>query len=125
MRTITLALVLLLLSGCSGTTQERQAQADHLFGIAKVAYIAASGLVGAYNLFPPCGPAASPPLCYSNAVGDVLNKGLEGTSTVIESTEKVYAASNTDADARTRAAQAALAAVTELTAALNHYGVRK
>jgi hypothetical protein len=118
------AMMLALLSACSGTVQDRQQSADQVFGDVKMGLVVASGLVGIYNLMPVCSTESlPPPLCYSEPVGDILNKGLEGAASAIESAEKVFAAANTDDAARLKAAQIAQAVVTELLRNLTKFGV--
>jgi hypothetical protein len=120
-----LAASLLALAGCAGTAAERQQGADNLFGDAKMVYVGLSGFVSIYNMLPICGaPAApNPPLCYSEPVGDVINKTMQIAADSIEASEKIFAASNTDEDAKLRAAKAAQAATKELREALFKYGV--
>lgn len=120
------AALCLALAGCGGTQQDRQASADQAFGAAKMGLVVATSLVSAYNLLPECadnGP--SPPLCYSPAVGDVVNKGLAAAADIIESSEKIFAAANSDPGAKLSAAKAAMAAVQQLVAELAKYGVTR
>lgn len=118
------AMMLGLLSACSGTVQDRQQSADQVFGDVKMGLVVASGLVGIYNLMPVCSAESlPPPLCYSEPVGDILNKGLEAAASSIESAEKIFAAANTDDAARLKAAQIAQAVVTELLRNLTKFGV--
>lgn len=119
-------LLLLPLVGCAGSVQDRQRSADNIFGDAKVGLAGASLLVATYNLFPACTDGGlPPPLCYNESIADILNKGLEVAGATIESSEKVFAAANTDADARMNAANAALTAVQELEKNLKKFGVAK
>lgn len=123
---LVLALALAVtVAGCAGTAAERQQSADHLFGDAKMLYVGLSGFVSLYNLLPVCGApgAPSPPLCYSEPVGDAINKAMQIAADGIEAGEKIFAESNTDEDARLRAAKASQALVRELRTALFKYGV--
>lgn len=111
-------------TACSGTVQDKQASADQTFGDAKMGLVVASGLVGIYNLMPVCSAESlPPPLCYSEAVGDILNKGLAGAAAAIESSEAVFAAANTDQEARLKAANIAQAVIAELLRNLTKFGV--
>lgn len=115
---------MLAVTACSGTVQDRQQSADQVFGSAKMSLVVATGLVSVYNLMPPCSDASlPPPLCYSDAVGDTLNKGLEAAASAIESSEKIFAAANTDAEARLKAANIAQAVIAELLHNLTKFGV--
>jgi hypothetical protein len=83
--------------GLRRQVENRQQNADQLFGNIKMAPVVASGLIDIYNLMPVCNDRSLPPrLCYSEPVGDILNKGLEATASAIESAEKVFAATNTE-----------------------------
>jgi len=114
----------LLLPACSGTVQERQESADQKFGTAKLLFVTASGFVGVYNLLPVCSAESlSPPLCYSEPVGDILNKGLAAAASAIESSEKIFAAANTDEEARLKAARVAQTVIAELLRNLTAFGV--
>ncbi len=125
MKFIAIAILSLALAACGGPRDDRQATADHIFGAAKMGLVVASGLVSVYNLLPVCGPdSAQPPLCYSEGVGTAVNKGLEAASVAIESSERIFAAANTEGD-KLNAANAAKAAVAELVAALGRYGVTR
>jgi hypothetical protein len=124
MRIIAIIAAALALAGCSGTVQDRQSNADQVFGTAKMSLVVATGLVSVYNLMPPCSEdSLPPPLCYSDPVGDILNKGLEGAAAAIESSEKIFAAANTDAEARLKAANVAQAVIAELLRNLTKFGV--
>ena len=114
----------LALTACSGSVQDKQASADQVFGTAKMSLVVASGLVGVYNLMPVCGDdTLPPPLCYSEPVGDILNKGLAGAAAAIESSEAIFAAANTDEAARLKAANIAQAVIAELLRNLTKFGV--
>lgn len=116
--------VMATVTACSGTVQDRQESADQTFGDVKMGLVVASGLVGIYNLMPVCSAESlPPPLCYSEPVGDILNKGLEGAASAIESAEKIFAAANTDDAARLKAAKVAQAVVAELLRNLTKFGV--
>lgn len=124
MATALAAAMMLAVTACSGTVQDRQESADQVFGDVKMGLVVASGLVGIYNLMPVCSAESlPPPLCHSEPVGDILNKGLEGAASAIESAEKVFAAANTDDAARLKAAQIAQAVVAELLRNLTKFGV--
>jgi hypothetical protein len=113
-----------VLPACSGTVQDRQQSADQVFGDAKMGLVVASGLVGIYNLMPVCSAESlPPPLCYSEPVGDIFNKGLAAAASAIESSEKVFAAANTDQEARLKAANIAQAVIAELLRNLTKFGV--
>jgi hypothetical protein len=120
------AVLSLAIAGCGVTQPDRAASADQAFGSAKMGLVVATGLVSVYNLLPVCadnGPA--PPLCYSPAVGDIINAGLAAVADAIQSSEKIFAAANSDPGAKLNAAKAALAAVQELVATLAKYGVSR
>ncbi|HQS18593.1 hypothetical protein [Reyranella sp.] len=124
MATALAAAMMLAVTACSGTVQDRQQSADQVFGDAKMGLVVASGLVGIYNLMPACSAESlPPPLCYSEAVGDILNKGLAAAASAIESSEKVFAAANTDQEARLKAANIAQAVIAELLRNLTKFGV--
>lgn len=111
-------------TACSGTVQDKQASADQAFGDAKMGLVVASGLVGIYNLMPVCSAESlPPPLCYSEPVGDILNKGLAAAASAIESSEKIFAAANTDEEARLKAARVAQTVIAELLRNLTAFGV--
>ncbi|HQS15049.1 hypothetical protein [Reyranella sp.] len=113
-----------VLPACSGTVQERQESADQVFGTAKMSLVVATGLVSVYNLMPVCSDQSlPPPLCYSEAVGDILNKGLAGAAAAIESSEAIFAAANTDEAARLKAANVAQAIIAELLRNLTKFGL--
>lgn len=111
------------LTACSGTVQDRQNNADQIFGTAKMTLVAATGFVSVYNILPRCGIGGTPPLCYDANIGNIVNKGLQLAASAIESSEKIFAASNSDGPARLRAAQVAQAVVTELIRTLTQYGL--
>ncbi len=114
----------LALTACSGTVQDKQQSADQVFGTAKMSLVVATGLVSVYNLMPVCGDdTLPPPLCYSEPVGDILNKSLAGAAAAIESSEAIFAAANTDAEARLKAANIAQAVIAELLRNLTKFGV--
>ena len=114
----------LALTACSGTVQDKQQSADQVFGTAKMSLVVATGLVSVYNLMPVCGDdPLPPPLCYSEPVGDILNKSLAGAAAAIESSEAIFAAANTDAEARLKAANIAQAVIAELLRNLTKFGV--
>ena len=116
-------LAALALGGCATTQTDRQSEADQVFGKAKIGLVLATGVVSVYNLMPVCGDGSpSPPLCYSEAVGEIANRGLAALSDAISSAEKVFAAANADG-VKLDAAKAASAAVQELLANLAKYGL--
>ncbi len=63
-------------------------------------------------------------VCTKN-VSDVMNDALAAASDAVEAAEKVFAAANTDQDARLTAANMAQVAVAALTEALKKYGVSR
>lgn len=114
----------LALTACSGSVQDKQASADQVFGTAKMSLVVATGLVSVYNLLPVCeegGP--SPPFCYSEPIGDALNKGLEAAASAVQSSEAIFAAANTDEQARLKAAAIAQTVIAELLRNLTKFGV--
>lgn len=113
----------LALAACHGSVQDKQQSADQVFGTAKMGLVVASGLVSVYNLMPLCSDTRTPPLCYSEPVGDALNLGLAAAASAIESAEHIFAASNTDEEARLKAARVAQAVIEELTRTLARFGV--
>ena len=116
--------VMATVTACSGTVQDKQASADQVFGDAKMGLVVASGLVGIYNLMPVCSAESlPPPLCYSEPVGDILNKGLAAAASAIESSEAIFAAANTDEEARLKAARVAQTVIAELLRNLTKFGV--
>lgn len=117
------ALSLALLSGCGGTVQQNQENADQKFGQAKLALVAASGVVGVYNVL--CNDALATSSICTKQVRDLVNESLAAASDGIESAEKVFAAANTDQDARLKAANIAVVVVAELTKNLAKYGVNR
>ena len=118
------AMMLALMTACSGTVQDRQASADQVFGDAKMGLVVASGLVGIYNLMPVCSAESlPPPLCYSEPVAEILNAGLAVAASTIESSEAIFAAANTDEAARLKAANIAQAVIAELLRNLTKFGV--
>ena len=124
MKIIAIILSTLALTACSGTVQDRQASADHVFGTAKMSLVVASGLVSVYNLMPVCGDdTLPPPLCYSEPVAEILNAGLAVAASTIESSEAIFAAANTDEAARLKAAKVAQAVIAELLRNLTKFGV--
>ncbi len=66
-------------------------------------------------------PAAA--ACYSEPVGNILNKGPKAEASVLESAEKVFAASNTNDATRLNAAKFTQAAVAELVRNLTKFGL--
>lgn len=112
------------LAAC-GTVEQNQQTADQAFGTAKMTLVVATGVVGIYNTLKECGTAnaMSPPLCYNEQIADILNLGLAASADAIESAEKVFAAANTDQDARMKAVQTAMAVITEVTKNLQKYGL--
>lgn len=113
------------ISACAGSVQDRQQSADQVFGTAKLVLIGAGLAVSTYNLLPACTDSSTPPLCYSESIADILNKSMEAASATVESSERVFAAQNTDEDGKLRVAKAALVAVQELQKNLDKFGVRK
>lgn len=114
----------LVLTACGGTVQERQDSADQSFGDAKMGLVVASGLVSIYNLMPVCSSESlPPPLCYSEPVAEILNAGLAGAASAIESGEAIFAAANTDEAARLKAARVAQTVIAELLRNLTKFGV--
>jgi len=111
------------LVACSGSVQDRQASADQVFGAAKMSLVVATGLVSVYNLLPVCDDSHSPPLCYSEGIGDALNKGLEAAASAVQSSEAIFAAANTDEAARLKAAKVAQTVIAELMRNLAKFGV--
>lgn len=116
-------LSLVLLSACSGTPAERQESADQKFGQAKIALVAASGIVGIYNVL--CNDALATSAVCAKDVSDHVNDGLAAASDAIEGAEKVFAAANSTQDARLKAANIAATVVAELTKGLARYGVNR
>ena len=123
MKAILAILSALALTACSGSVQDKQANADQVFGTAKMSLVVATGLVSVYNLLPVCDDSHSPPLCYSEGIGDALNKGLAAAASAIESSEAIFAAANTDQEARLKAANIAQAVIAELLRNLTAFGV--
>lgn len=127
MRAIAILAVLAIafaFTGCAGTVPDRQERADQVFGTAKVAYVIASLGVAVYNQLTPCGQnGAQPPLCYSERVGELLDKSMAGAALAIKGAEDIFAAANTDEDARLKAANVAKAVVESLMAALRQFGL--
>ena len=124
MKIIAILLSILALTACSGTVQDKQASADQVFGTAKMSLVVASGLVSVYNLMPACSDdTLPPPLCYSDGIGDILNTSLAAAASAIESSEAVFAAANTDQEARLKAANIAQAVIAELLRNLTKFGV--
>ena len=113
---------LLGLSAC-GTIEQNQQSADQAFGTAKMALVVATGIVGVYNVLPECKDSSLPPLCYNEQIADILNLGVTAGADAIESAEKVFAASNTDEEARLKAARIAMAVIQEVTKNLTKYGL--
>jgi hypothetical protein len=123
-RIIAILLSALSLTACSGTVQDRQQSADQVFGTAKMSLVVATGLVSVYNLMPACSDdTLPPPLCYSDGIGDILNTSLAAAASAIESSEAVFAAANTDQEARLKAANIAQAVIAELLRNLTKFGV--
>ena len=124
MRAIAILAAVALVTGCAGTVPDRQERADQIFGTAKVAYVIASLGVAVYNQLTPCGEnGAQPPLCYSERVGEILDKSMAGAALAIKTAEETFAAANTDEDARIKAANVAKAVVESLMAALRQFGL--
>lgn len=116
----------LVLMGCAGTQAERQENADQIFGTAKVVYVVASLAVSVYNQLAPCEQGgAQPPLCYSENVGVILDRGMVAAALAIKGAEETFAAANTDEDARVKAANIAKAMVENLMAAVRQFGLTK
>ena len=116
--------LVLTVTACSGTVEDRQQSADQTFGDAKMGLVVASGLVGIYNLMPVCAEQSlPPPLCYSEPVGEILNKGLAGAAAAIESSEAIFAAANSDEAARLKASKVAQTIIAELLRNLTKFGV--
>jgi hypothetical protein len=113
-------LAALALAGCAGTQAERQDSADQKFGQAKLALVAASGVVGVYNVL--CEETLASSAICAKDVSVYINDGLAAASDAVESAEKVFAAANTDQDARLKAASIAATVVAELTKGLAKYG---
>lgn len=113
-----------VLPACSGTVQERQESADQAFGTAKMLYVSASGLVSVYNLMPVCGAdTLPPPLCYSEAVGEIANRSIDVAASAIESAEKLFAETNTDDPARVKAVRGVQVVIAELLRNLTKFGL--
>lgn len=113
-------LAALALGACAGTQAERQESADQKFGQAKLALVAASGVVGVYNVL--CEETLASSAICAKDVSVYINDGLAAASDAVESAEKVFAAANTDQDARLKAASIAAVVVGELTKGLAKYG---
>lgn len=113
-------LAALALGACAGTQAERQDSADQKFGQAKLALVAASGVVGVYNVL--CEQTLAQSSICASDVRTYINDGLAAASDAVESAEKVFAAANTDQDARLRAASIAATVVAELTKGIAKYG---
>lgn len=125
-RIVAIILAALALTGCAGTQADKQASADQIFGTAKVAYVVASLAVSVYNQLTPCGEnGAQPPLCYSENVGLVLDRGMVAAALAIKGAEETFAASNTDEDARVKAANIAKVVVENLMTAVRQFGLAK
>lgn len=122
MRAIAL-LAVLALTGCAGTVQQNQENADQKFGQAKLALVAASGVVGVYNVL--CNDALATSSICARQVSNIVNESLAAASDAVESAEKVFAAANTDQDARLKAANIAVVVVAELTKNLAKYGASR
>lgn len=123
MRSLTIILAALALAGCAGTPAERQESADQKFGQAKLALIAASGVVGVYNVL--CEETLATSSICAKDVSVYVNDGLAAASDAVDAAEKVFAAANTDQDARLKAANIAAVVVAELTKGLAKYGVNR
>lgn len=123
MRIIAIILAGLALTACGDTQATRQENADQKFGQAKLALVAASGIVGVYNVL--CNDALATSSICTKEVSDYINDGLAAASDAIEGAEKVFAAANSDQDARLKAANIAAVVVTELTKGLAKYGVNR
>lgn len=122
-RIATIILAALALAGCAGTQAENQASADQKFGQAKLALVAASGVVGVYNVL--CEETLATSAICAKDVSVYVNDGLAAASDAVDAAEKVFAASNTDQDARLKAASIAAVVVAELTKGLAKYGVNR
>lgn len=122
-RIVTTILAALALTACAGTQAERQESADQKFGQAKLALVAASGIVGVYNVL--CEETLATSAICAKDVSVYVNDGLAAASDAVEAAEKVFAASNTDQDARLKAASIAAVVVAELTKGLAKYGVNR
>jgi len=120
MRSLAIILAALALGACAGTQAERQDSADQKFGQAKLALVAASGVVGVYNVL--CEETLAASSICAKDVSVYINDGLAAASDAVESAEKVFAAANTDQDARLKAASIAAVVVGELTKGLAKYG---
>lgn len=120
MRSTLAILAALTIGACAGTQAERQESADQKFGQAKLALVAASGVVGVYNVL--CEETLASSAICAKDVSVYINDGLAAASDAVESAEKVFAASNTDQDARLKAASIAATVVAELTKGLAKYG---
>lgn len=125
MRMISTALLALALTGCSGTPQDRQESADQIFGRVKVGYVIASLAVSVYNQLTPCDEGGSAPFCYSENVGAILDKSMEGAALAIKATEETFAAGNADVDGKLKAANVAKVVVDNLMVALKQFGLSK
>lgn len=113
-----LVAVALALGGCAGTQAERQVSADQKFGQAKIYLALGTAGVAGYNLL--CNDALATSSICAKPISDLLNLAMEGASDAILASEKVFAAANTEGE-KLNAANAALAAVTELTKVVDKY----
>lgn len=116
-------LLCLLASACAGTQQERQQNADQLFGKAKMTLIGLTGTVGVYNVL--CtGTLKTSSVCAPH-VSEIVNAGLAVTADALNGAERVFAAANSTDSQKLDAAKAAIAAVSELLALVTKYDVTR
>lgn len=122
-RAATISCAAVALTACAGTQAERQESADQKFGQAKLALVAASGVVGVYNVL--CEETLAASAICAKDISVYINDGLAAASDAVEAAEKVFAAANTDQDARLKAASIAAVVVGELTKGLAKYGASR
>lgn len=111
-------LSLVLLSGCGDTQSARQESADQKFGQAKIYLAIGTAGVAGYNLL--CNDALATSSICAKPISDLVNLAAEAASDAVTSSEKVFAAANTEGE-KLNAANAALAAVLELTKVVDKY----
>ena len=118
MRSLAIILAAAALTGCAGTVQQNQESADQKFGQAKIYLAIGTAGVAGYNLL--CNDALATSSICAKQISDIVNLASEAASDAVTASEKVFAAANTEGE-KLNAANAALAAVLELTKVVDKY----
>ena len=113
----------LTLTACGGTKQERQENADQLFGLAKVSMNVATISVGAYNVL--CTDTLVQSAICAKNISEIVNSTMAKAGDAIKSAEAIFAAGSSAEGTKLDYAKVAMATVSELVALVAKYRLTK